>query len=313
MLTVHFSPYTTGNLTTKIIFTTTHQLPGKIDALLEKQAEFPVVPTSEHTMRLIHPLIDMVIVNPDAVWFLRPVDPIIDHAESYNRIVEKPMDLSLMRKKALTGSYTSFDQFISDMDLLVKNAILYNSREHKVHQASLRLSFYFRDQLSKIEANPGMNPFESSNSAQAEARLGMALVSYQRAKKEAVRAEKNALDVTRVRGAQRQAKKITEAEMETLVQDIKKLKSGALLGVVEIIAKKPFKTELLPLELDLSTAAEEGMIERLKTYVDSCKEGNGQYYYSWRPQLPDDLQEIRDKYEAELLDWMKPPRPEQPA
>jgi hypothetical protein len=281
-----------------------------VDTFLEKQAEFPSVPTTEHTMKLIQPLLDLVIVNPDAIWFLRPVDPVIDCAENYTRIIERPMDLGLMRKKCNIGSYSSFDQFVGDMDLLIKNAVLYNPISHNVHQASLKVSYFFRDQLLAIEANPGVNPFESANTSLAETRIANAISSFQRKKKEVAKAERSAQDQSRAKVPQRQAKKITEAEMEVLVQDIKKLKSSALIGVVEIIAKKPFKIDLLPLEVDLSIA-EEAVIEKLKTYVDCCKEGNGHFYYAWKAQLPDDLMEIRDKYEADLMDWMKPP-PDQP-
>jgi hypothetical protein len=310
-LVIRFSPHTTANLSTSISFSTSHALPGSRDVLLEKQADFPSVPTNEHTMKLIQPLLDLVIVHQDSIWFLRPVDPVIDHAENYNRIIERPMDLGLMRKKCLTGSYTTFDQLVADMDLLIKNAMLYNPISHCVHQACLKLSYFFRDQLLRIEANPGINPFESASTTAAENRIAGAISNFQRAKKDAAKAEKATQDASRTKVPQRQAKKITEAEMESLVMDIKKLKSPALIGVLEIIAKKPFKIDLLPLEVDLSIA-EESVIERLKTYVDCCKESNAQFYYAWKPQLPDDLQEVRDKYEADLLDWLKPPAEQAP-
>jgi hypothetical protein len=308
-LSFRFSPYTTGTLSVQITFTTSHQLPGQNDQVLDKQAEFPTVPTNDHTLKLIQPLLDLVICHSDAIWFLRPVDPIVDHADNYNRIIENPMDLSLMRKKSLTGLYTTFDRFVSDMDLLIKNAIAYNPITHCVHQACLRLSFYFRDQLLKIEATPGTNPFDAANATAAENRIGSAISNFQRLKKEAAKGVKASLDQSRNKLPQRAAKKITEAEMEGLVQDIKKLKSSALLGIVEILAKKPFHVDLFPLEVNLPIA-EEAVIARLKAYVDSCKETNGPFYYAWKPQLPDDLQEMRDKYEADLLDWMRPP-PEQ--
>jgi hypothetical protein len=310
-LIIRFSPHTTANLATEIAFSTSHSLPGRSDTFLERQADFPSVPTNEHTMKLIQPLLDLVIVHQDAVWFLRPVDPIVDHADNYTRIIERPMDLGLMRKKCLTGSYTTFDQFIADMDLLIKNAILYNPMVHLVHQACLRLSHFFRDMLLKIEAFQGINPFESASTTAAENRIAGAISTFQKAKKEAAKAEKATLDVMRAKVPQRQAKKITEAEMEGLVLDIKRLKNSALIGVVEIIAKKPFRIDFLPLEVDLSIA-EEAVIERLKTYVDCCKESNSQFYYAWKPHLPDDLQEVRDKYEVDLLDWLKPPSEQPP-
>ena len=84
------------------------------------------------------------------------------------------------------------------------------------------------------------------------------------------------------------------------------MKSSSLIGVVEIIARKQFKPQLLPLTVDL-LLYDDGVINTLKDYVNQCKDGSGSFYYSWRPQLPEDLQELRDKYEYELLEWLKPP------
>ena len=305
-LVVEFSPYTTADCATKLVFRTAHQLPGAPGTLLEKQAEFFPVPDTDHTRKLIQPLLDLVIVHPDSIYFLRPVDPAIDRAENYLAIVEHPIDLGLMRKKALTGSYSSFDQFTADMDLLIKNAVKYNSLSHFVHQAALRISIYFREMLLRIKENPEGNPFEAANSSAAETRIAQAISNFQKLKKEAAKLEKQAQDISRTKVVQRQTKRITEAETVELVQDIKRLKSSTLMGVVEIIAKKPFGMDCLPLEVDLSMA-DEGVVHKLKQYVDGCKESNGQYYYAWKPILPADLQEMRDKYEADLLDWMKPP------
>ena len=308
-LVLQFSPYTTSNMNTIILFRTAHQPLGVPGMLLEKQAEFLEIPSNEHTKKQIQPLLDLVIVHPDSIYFLRPVDPVIDHAENYTTIVERPIDLGLMRKKALTGIYANFNQFSADMDLLIKNAVKYNSLQHIVHQAALRLSIYFKEMLLRIIENPEVNVFENANSSAAETRIAQAISSFQKLKKEAAKAEKQAQDIMRTKVVQKQTKRITEAETVELVQNIKKLKSSQLIGVVEIIARKPFGMDLLPLEVDLSIA-DETIVHRLKQYVDGCKDGNGQYYYSWKPQLPPDLQEMRDKYEADLLDWMKPP-PEQ--
>ena len=310
-LVLEFSPYTTADCNTKLIFRTAHQLPGATGIQLEKQAEFFSVPDTENTRKLIQPLLDLVIVHPDSVYFLRPVDPVLDRAENYLTIVERPIDLGLMRKKSLTGSYSNFDQFTADMDLLIKNAVKYNSLTHAVHQSALRLSIYFREMLLRIKENPEGNPFEAANSSAAETRIAQAISNFQKIKKEAAKAEKQAQAISRTKAPVRQTKRITEAETVELVQDIKRLKSSTLMGVVEIIAKKPFGPDLLPLEVDLSIA-DEGVVHKLKQYVDGCKESNGQYYYAWKPLLPAPLQEMRDKYEADLLDWMRP-TPEQPA
>lgn len=304
-LSIKFTPYTTSNCKTKISVRTAHQLPGEPGRLLETQAEFMPIPSTENTKRMIQQLLDLVIIHPESIYFLRPVDPVIDRADNYLSIVERPIDLGLMRKKALTGSYTCFDEFSADMDLLIKNAVKYNAVQHCVHQAALRLSFYFREKLLTILENPEGRPFESANSSAAETRIAQAISAFQKLKKEAAKLEKQQ-DLARAKVPERQKRKMTEAETIELVQDIKRLKTSALMGVVEIIAKKPFSIELLPLEVDLSIA-DDSMLHKLKDYVDCVKDRHSHYYYAWKPILPDNLQELRDKYEAELLDWMKAP------
>lgn len=307
---ISFTPYSNFSLNTKIKFVTAHTPSGKITMLRDKPAEFPKIPTSPTTMKYILPLLNRVINQKDAFDFLRPVDPIVDRAEKYRDQIERPIDLGLMRRKASQNNYETFDQFEADMELLVKNATTYNPNSHPVHQEAIRLSYFFRDYLLKIEGNPEQSPFEvNANEAryanQADNLIGQAITQFNRAKKERER-EARSNDQMKTKIPQRQAKKVTEAEIDNIIQEIKKMKSNSLIGVVEIIARKQFKPQLLPLTVDLSLYDEE-VIEALKDYVNQCKDGTGNFYYSWRPQLPDDLQELRDKYEIELLDWLKPP------
>ncbi|KAK8887229.1 hypothetical protein M9Y10_038267 [Tritrichomonas musculus] len=305
-----FTPYSNFSINTQITFVTAHTPSGKTPAFTDKPAEFPKIPTTPTTMKYIQPLLNRIINQKDAFDFLRPVDPIVDRAEKYRDQIERPIDLGLMRTQALQGNYATFEQFEADMELLVQNATSFNPVTHPVHQEAIRLSYFFRDYLLKIEANPEQSPFEvNANEVryekQADTLIGQAINQYNRAKKERER-ESRSNDQMKAKIPQRQAKKVTEAEIDNIIQEIKKMKSSSLIGVVEIIARKQFKPQLLPLTVDLSLNDEE-VIEALKDYVNQCKDGTGNFYYSWRPQLPDDLQEVRDKYEIELLDWLKPP------
>lgn len=309
MLRFEFSPYTSANTETKIVFTTCHELAGKPRVLLTEPCQFPTIPDTDHTLKLIRPLIDLIIVNPDAGFFLRPVHEVIDRAERYHDTIDKPMDLHLMRDKVNKQYYTKFNDFINDINLLIHNATTYNPLDHEVHQAALKLSLYISSLLGEIKKDPDHYEFpnQQQNQTAAETRLAAAIADFQKLKKEAQRIQKAQLDSYKRQATQVQAAKITQQEIAQLIQNIKKLKSNALIGVIEIIAKKPFKTDLLPLEVDLSIT-DESQIEKLIQYVDCCiNDGLGQFYYAWRPQLPQDLQEIRDKYEAELIDWLRPP------
>lgn len=295
---------------TQINFVTVHAPSGKTPMLRDKPAEFPKIPTTPTTMKYIQPLLNRVINQKDAFDFLRPVDPIVDRAEKYRDQIERPIDLGLMRRQASQNNYATFEQFEADMELLIKNATTYNPLSHPVHQEAIRLSYFFRDYLLEIEKNPEQSPFEvnaneTRYATQADSLIAQAIIQYNKAKKERER-EARSNDQMKAKIPQRQAKKVTEAEIDNIIQEIKKMKSNSLIGVVEIIARKQFKPQLLPLTVDLSLYDEE-VIEALKNYVNQCKDGSGNFYYSWRPQLPDDLQELRDKYEIELLEWLKPP------
>ncbi|KAK0545629.1 hypothetical protein OC861_005196 [Tilletia horrida] len=63
---------------------------------------------------------------PEAVFFLRPVDPIADGVPTYLEEIQNPMDLGTMEKKLEADSYGSMDEFASDMELIWANCRLFN-------------------------------------------------------------------------------------------------------------------------------------------------------------------------------------------
>ena len=182
-----FSPYSNSCITTEISFITAHTATSKSQELYEKAAEFPKIPTTPTTLKYIMPLLNRVINQRDAFDFLRPVDPVVDRAEKYREQIERPIDLGLMRTQALQNNYSTFDQFVDDMTLLIKNATTYNPLQHPVHQEALRLSYFFNDYLLRIAENPDQSPFEinadeAKYSTQAENAIAHAITQYNKAK-----------------------------------------------------------------------------------------------------------------------------------
>ncbi|XP_015691210.2 uncharacterized protein LOC102700130 [Oryza brachyantha] len=57
--------------------------------------------------------------------FSEPVDP--EELPDYHEIIDHPMDFSTIREKLLNDSYTTLEQFESDVFLLTSNAMSYNS------------------------------------------------------------------------------------------------------------------------------------------------------------------------------------------
>ena len=95
-----------------------------------------------------------------------------------------------------------------------------------------------------------------------------------------------------------------------IAENIKKLPSSALIGVVEILTKGNFKLENLPLNIDLR-GIDAVTYHKLKKYVDSCigdsERSETPTLYAWRPFEPDDLTTIRETYAVELQSWKAPP------
>jgi hypothetical protein len=173
----------------------------------------------------------------------------------------------------------------------------------------MRLSYVIRDLLLRIESG-AENPYSDSNPAAAEARIAASFSSSRKVRREMLSRTSSVAPPIRD-GDEKHSSRMTESEMDALVQDLKKLKSSALMGVVEIVSRKRFSKDLLPCALDLSQCDEKVLAE-LRQYVSCVKDASGQYYYSWTAQIPDSLREIRDQYETDLVDWLKPP-PEVPS
>ncbi|KAH6685008.1 bromodomain-containing factor 1 [Plectosphaerella plurivora] len=64
--------------------------------------------------------------------FLAPVDPIALQIPNYFSIIKKPMDLSTMKSKFVSGEYTSLQQVQQDVKLIIANCNKFNGPDHPV-------------------------------------------------------------------------------------------------------------------------------------------------------------------------------------
>lgn len=64
--------------------------------------------------------------NPNCIIFARPVDPIADGCPTYFEEIAEPMDLGTIGTKLSRGQYTTDDQFIRDVKLVVANCHQFN-------------------------------------------------------------------------------------------------------------------------------------------------------------------------------------------
>ena len=72
--------------------------------------------------KVINDLIRMPISYP----FRQPVDPQLDHAPDYYQKIKKPMDLSKVKSNLNSGTYTTPEQFVADLKLILENARTFN-------------------------------------------------------------------------------------------------------------------------------------------------------------------------------------------
>ncbi|XP_063303328.1 bromodomain-containing protein 8 isoform X4 [Pelobates fuscus] len=78
--------------------------------------------------------------------FLQPVTD--DIAPGYHSIVQRPMDLSTIKKNIETGIIRSTAEFQRDIMLMFQNAVMYNSSDHDVYHMAVEMQ---RDVLEQIQ------------------------------------------------------------------------------------------------------------------------------------------------------------------
>ena len=85
--------------------------------------------------------------------FREKVDPERDGAPDYYTIIKQPMDLTTIRKKLNSNEYKSIEQWIDDMNLIWKNAKLYNTEGSIIHFIAQELEQWFAKKCTQIPRN----------------------------------------------------------------------------------------------------------------------------------------------------------------
>ena len=96
-------------------------------------------------------MLERLMAQKHAFWFLEPVDPISSGLHNYHEIIKYPMDLGTIKKKLDTGKYANSLDFAADMRLVFSNAMYYNDNTTQAHVDALNLSIQFENEFgSKI-------------------------------------------------------------------------------------------------------------------------------------------------------------------
>uniref|UniRef100_A0A2D4IAK0 Bromo domain-containing protein n=1 Tax=Micrurus lemniscatus lemniscatus TaxID=129467 RepID=A0A2D4IAK0_MICLE len=89
---------------------------------------------------------NMSSLNRYANVFLQPVTD--DIAPGYHSIVQRPMDLSTIKKNIENGLIRTTAEFQRDIMLMFQNAVMYNSSDHDVYHMAVEMQ---RDVLEQIQ------------------------------------------------------------------------------------------------------------------------------------------------------------------
>ena len=87
-----------------------------------------------------------LVGQPDSWLFLEPVDPVALNIPTYFEVIRRPIDISTMRTKLESGAYNKEDgqcdfmgKFHKDLELMFKNAVLFNGEKSEVASITNRL------------------------------------------------------------------------------------------------------------------------------------------------------------------------------
>ena len=95
--------------------------------------------------------------DPQAIDFLEPVDYIGLNILDYPDIIKHPMDLGTVKKNLLNKVYNTFQDFLSDIDLIWKNCKTYNMNGSEIVKMCNHCEKIFKKQMEKLFKNYNSN------------------------------------------------------------------------------------------------------------------------------------------------------------
>jgi hypothetical protein len=113
-------------------------------------------------------LIDKISKEPNADPFLEPVDWKGLALNDYPKIIKKPMDLGTIRKKVDSKTYTTFDQFFADIQLIWDNCKLYNIAESEIYRMAEELERSTKRMILKMKSSLGLTGTNKKSSKEDE-------------------------------------------------------------------------------------------------------------------------------------------------
>mmetsp|Transcript_28045 Transcript_28045/g.47150 ORF Transcript_28045/g.47150 Transcript_28045/m.47150 type:complete len:1859 (+) Transcript_28045:236-5812(+) len=107
---------------------------------------------TEYVMRIARPILSRLMSHPRNLnTFNQPVDPVALSLPTYFDIVHSPMDLGTVLGRLRGGYYRSVQSCFDDIELVFRNAMLFNESTHIVHKMAKDLLDDFRNEVQQLE------------------------------------------------------------------------------------------------------------------------------------------------------------------
>ncbi|KAJ3042833.1 hypothetical protein HK097_001896 [Rhizophlyctis rosea] len=105
----------------------------------------------KHHHKFLQNVLKTIVKNKDATIFKEPVDPVALNIPTYFDIIKRPMDLSTMDRKLQNHQYSSVQQFVDDMNLMLDNCWTFNGKVGPIAQFAYNIQKLFQKQMEKMD------------------------------------------------------------------------------------------------------------------------------------------------------------------
>ena len=139
------------------------------------------------TPELLRLVNDLRRFDRESVYFEFPIDPEGDGASDYFDIVKQPLCMAdILQKINIHGYGDDFERLCSDVELVFRNAMLYNPPDHHVHKAAKRLSDKFKELVATFKSIQTKNAKKAYGSISSKPDSSVAAILAERANDEIV-------------------------------------------------------------------------------------------------------------------------------
>lgn len=107
---------------------------------------------SEYVLRITKPILQKLMSHDrNRNTFNAPVNPVELGIPTYFDVIKEPMDLGTVMSKLRGGKYRTVQACFQDIELVFKNAMLFNHPTHEVHKMARDLMQAYKEEVAQAE------------------------------------------------------------------------------------------------------------------------------------------------------------------